>query len=124
LKKLAIIEEDSDAREMAAFTFENNGYVVTRCNKETAVDEIAKLQPHVIVVDYQLGSMNGNDLSAKLKANPLTGQIPIVIYSATKTVDEISGCGCADGYIAKPLDLSDFVYLVQRIALSGSAAVK
>ena len=109
---------------MAVFTFENNGYEVTRCSKETAVEDIAKLQPHAIVIGYQLGNTPGNEVCLKLKENDQTGQIPIVMYSATKTVDEISKGSCADGHIAKPLELEDFVYLVQRIALSGSAAVK
>ena len=118
MKKLAIIEEDSDAREMSAFTFENSGYEVFRCKKETAIDDISRIRPHIVVVGDQLGGASGNDLCAKLKANAQTGQIPIILYSSTKTVDEISKCGCADGYVAKPMQLDDFVYLVHRIALS------
>ena len=118
MKKLAIVEEDSDAREMSAFTFENSGYEVFKCQKETAIEDIGRIRPHIIVVGDQLGKTSGNDLCAKLKADAQTGQIPIILYSPTKTVDEISKCGCADGYVAKPMQLDDFVYLVHRIALS------
>ena len=118
MKKLAIVEEDSDAREMSAFTFENSGYEVFKCQKETAIEDISRIRPHIVVVGDRLGNTSGNDLCAKLKANAQTGQIPIILYSPTKTVDEISKCGCADGYVAKPMQLDDFVYLVHRISLS------
>lgn len=118
LKKLIIIEEDTDAREMAVFTFEHNGYEVTRSTKETAIDDAARMRPHIIVIGAQLGNTPGNDLCLKLKKNELTGQIPIILYSPNKTVDEISKGSCADGHIAKPLELEDFIYLVHRIALS------
>ena len=119
MKKLTIIEEDTDALNMAVFTFENNGYDVTKSTKETAIEDISRIKPHIIVIGAQLGNTPGNDLCIKLKANEQTGQIPIILYSATKSVDEISQKGtCADGHIAKPLELEDFVYLVHRIALS------
>ena len=118
MKKLAIIEEDTDAREMAAFTFENNGYEVTRCSKENAVEELGRLRPHIIVLGYKLGNIYGNELCIQLKDNEQTGLIPIIIYSADKTVAEISKGSCADGFIGKPLGLDDFIYLVHRLALS------
>jgi len=118
VKKLAIVEEDSDAREMSAFTFENSGYEVFRCKKETALEDISRIRPHIVVVGDQLGNTSGNELCVKLKNSEQTGLIPVILYSATKTVDEISKGGCADGYVAKPMQLDDFVYLVHRISLS------
>ena len=103
---------------MAVFTFENNGYEVTRSSKETAIEDVIRIKPQIIVIGAQLGDTSGNDICKRLKANEQTGQIPIILYSATKTVDEISKGSCADGHIAKPLDLEDFIYLVHRIALS------
>jgi DNA-binding response OmpR family regulator len=118
VKKLTIIEDDTDALKMAVFTFENNGYEVFRSTRETAIDDVIRIKPHIIVIGAELSNTPGNDLCIRLKANEQTGQIPIILYSATKTVDEISKRSCADGHIAKPLELEDFVYLVHRTALS------
>ncbi len=118
MKKLIIIEDDTDAREMVAFTFENGGFEVTRCRKETAVEDIAASKPHIIIIDYQLNGTPGNEICLKLKASALTGHIPIILYSATLDIDKIPVNTCADGVIAKPYELEDFVYLVNRIALS------
>jgi DNA-binding response OmpR family regulator len=118
LKKLLIIEDDTDAREMEVFTFENGGFEVIQTGQETTVEEIAALKPHVIIVGYQLKGILGNEICLKLKASDLTKHIPIILYSATVDIDKIAYDSCADGVVAKPFELEDFVYLVNRIALS------
>jgi len=118
VKRLIIIEDDTDAREMAVFTFENNGYEVISSGTEMPVKEIAELKPQIVVIGYMVNGVPGNELCVKLKANNLTANIPLILYSATKNIDEISKGSSADGFIGKPLELDDFVYLVHRIALS------
>jgi DNA-binding response OmpR family regulator len=118
VKKLIIIEDDTDAREMIAFTFENNGIEVIQSAKELSVEEIIKIKPHIMVIDYMVNGAPGNDICLKLKANEATANIPIILYSANQHIDKISVNSCADGFIAKPLQLEDFIYLVHRIALS------
>ncbi|MGZ3927790.1 MAG: response regulator, partial [Mucilaginibacter sp.] len=66
----------------------------------------------------QLSGTPGNDVCLKLKASELTKHIPIILYSPTLDIDTVSYKSVADGFVAKPLELEDFVYLVHRIALS------
>jgi CheY-like chemotaxis protein len=119
VKKLIIIEDDTDAREMAVFTFENNGYEVVKAGKDISIQEVIALKPHIIVVGYQLsGGTPGSEVCLKLKADKATKDIPVILYSPNLDMDKISQSACADGYVAKPLELEDFMYLVHRIALS------
>lgn len=118
MKRLLIIEDDTDALEMAAFTFENSGYEVIRSAKEMAVEEVAALKPHIIVIGFSVNGAPGNNICTKLKANEATQPIPVIIYSANHDLATVSRSSCAEGHIARPYELDDFVYLVQRIALS------
>jgi len=118
VKRIILIEDDTDARQMMAFMFENNGYEVVQADKELPLEQVAGIKPHIMVVDYKVNGKPGNDICLKLKANEPTQNIPIILYSAKQTMDEISLHSCADGFIAKPLELDDFIYLVHRIALS------
>ncbi|HTD98454.1 MAG TPA: hypothetical protein VK668_04185 [Mucilaginibacter sp.] len=118
MKRLIIIESDTDARQMAVFTFENNGYEVIQSAKEIPVEEIIDLKPHIMVIGYLVNGTPGNDICLKLKANERSVNIPVILYSAIQDMDTVSKNTCADGVIAKPLELDDFVYLVHRIALS------
>ena len=118
MKKLIIIEDDTDTREMSVFTFENVGYEVVKSDKEIPVQQVIDLKPHIIVIGYKVNGSPGNDICAKLKANEHTVNIPVIIYSAEEDIDKISRNSSADGFIGKPYELDDFVYLVHRIALS------
>ena len=116
MKKLIIIEDDTDAREMAAFTFENNGYLVVQSNKMMTVEEIAGEKPQIVVIGYMVNGTPGNDLCIDLKADPKTSAIPLILYSPNLDIATISPNSCADGFVGKPMELEDFVYMVHRIA--------
>jgi len=119
VKRLILIEDDKDARDMVVFTFENNGFEVIKAEKEITVDEIIALNPHIIVIGYQLKGMAGNDICLKLKANDISNPIPVILYSSTVETGKIAPGNSADGYLGKPLELEDLVYLVHRISLNN-----
>ncbi len=111
MKKLLLIEDNTDIREMVAFTFENNGFEVIKADKTTTVDDVMKLNPHVVIIDPSV-----NQLCADLKANDTTNPDPVIIYSESLQTDKIpNNCG-ADAVIAKPSELGDLVYLASRLA--------
>ena len=119
MKRLIIIEDDKDALDMAVFTFENNGFEVIKAEKEITVDEIIALKPLIIVIGYQLKGMPGSDICTKLKANDKSNPIPVILYSPIVETSKMAPCSCADGYLGKPLELDDLVWLVHRISLNN-----
>jgi DNA-binding response OmpR family regulator len=118
VKQLLIIEDDKDALDMAAFTFENNGFEVIKSNKEISAKDVVALKPHIIVIGYQLNGATGNDICSKLKADDKCNPIPVIVYSTTLETAKITKGNCADGSLGKPLELDDLVWLAHRIALS------
>ena len=111
MKKLLLIEEDTDAREMLAFALENNGFEVIKGQKSTSVDDVIQLKPNVVILDTAT-----TKLCADLKANDTTAMLPVLIYSASQNVNTIiNKCG-ADAVVAKPFELEDLVHLASRVA--------
>ncbi|MGZ3777119.1 MAG: response regulator transcription factor [Mucilaginibacter sp.] len=111
MKKLLIIEEDTDVREMLAFALENNGFEVIKDKKSASVDVVISLKPHVVIIDP-----SNTKLCADLKANDITNPLPVIIYSASLNVNKIvNKCG-ADAVVAKPFELEDLVHLASRLA--------
>jgi len=117
MKRLLIIEDDTDAREMLAFLFENNGHEVIKGDKAISVEELDRIKPHVIVIDYKLNGVSGNEVCARLKADELTKTIPVILYSATEDIP-VKGTS-ADGVVGKSLGLEDLAYLVHRLAFQN-----
>ena len=63
-------------------SFEREGYVVIQAL--TAAEmmlELAKAKPDLIVLDVGLPDADGRDVLAKLKRDPMTADIPVVIWS-------------------------------------------
>jgi signal transduction histidine kinase/ActR/RegA family two-component response regulator len=75
-------------------------------------------QPDLILLDLHLPDIPGAELFERLRANPLTRDIPVVVVSADATERQFKrllDAGAAD-YLTKPLDLRRFLDLVRRYA--------
>jgi CheY-like chemotaxis protein len=75
-------------------------------------------QPDLILLDLHLPDVPGAELFERLRANPLTRDIPVVVVSADATERQFKrllDAGAAD-YLTKPLDLRRFLDLVRRYA--------
>jgi two-component system cell cycle response regulator DivK len=80
-----------------------------------ALDLAHRRHPDVIIMDLQLPDMSGLDVTHELKAADDTHGIAIIATTAyASTADEatIRASGC-DGYMAKPIAISEFLALVE-----------
>jgi len=66
--------------------------------------------PHIILLDLKLPKLDGLAVLRKLRSSPATVEIPIVVFSAEYTQDEvqISYRAGANSFVAKPADVAGF----------------
>jgi CheY-like chemotaxis protein len=79
--------------------------------------------PDLILMDLSLPVLDGWEATRRLKADPLTARIPIVIVTAHSMSDEarrVKEIGCA-GYVMKPLDPIHFGSDLIEFLREGSA---
>jgi len=80
--------------------------------------------PDLIIMDVQLPGMSGLEVTHLLKADAATRDIPIIVTTAYGYGEEIRVSGC-DGYMAKPIAITEFLELVEslmtRSAMTRSA---
>ena len=74
-------------------------------------------QPRVIVLDLHLPDLEGTEVLARLRGDPRTRDIPVVIVSADATPGQVTRLLAqgADAYLTKPLDVSQFLALLDRL---------
>lgn len=79
--------------------------VITAENGPTALERIEKEAPDIVLLDVMMPGMSGFEVCEKVKANPKTAHIPIVIVTAlSETKDRIQGLEAgADDFLTKPV---------------------
>ena len=82
--------------------------------------------PALILLDLDLPDLHGSEVLARLKNNPTTAKIPVVVVSADATASQIERLLRAgiNHYLIKPFDINLLLYLVDKVlALARQTAV-
>lgn len=88
--------------------------VIPAMQGRLAVELATQHQPDVIVLDLHLPDLPGRDVLVRLKSDPRTRDIPVVIASAEARpshIRQLRADGAVD-YITKPIDLYEFLNVV------------
>ena len=117
MPRIFVIDDDIDLLNVVKCLLLKKGFdVSTYSDWEIANRALKKYQPQLILLDVFLSGIDGLDVCQKLKANPATRHIPILIFSAYPRIAEtaIFEYG-ADDFIAKPFELDDLIQKVHGI---------
>ncbi len=80
---ILIIDDDKDILRLLEFTLKRNGYsVITAKNGLTGLEALQTHKPDLVVCDIMMPKMTGYDFCKRVRANPQTQDIPIIIFSA------------------------------------------
>jgi CheY-like chemotaxis protein len=91
-----------------------NYKVLTAKSAEDALETLKSFQPQLIVMDLQMPGMDGVELTRKLKTDPKTQGIKVLLltsYAQMGDEKRALEAGC-DGYIYKPIDTKAFPAIV------------
>ena len=117
MSTVLLVEDSATQAEQVTRCLEKQGFMVFGARSgEEAQLRLKQKKPDLIVLDVILPGQSGFELCRKLKADPLTQGIPIVICSTKnteidKTWGEMSG---ADAYLTKPVDESQLLQIVNQ----------
>lgn len=122
-----VVDDSATIRELIAVNLELEGYVV-----ETAADadeclayvegvgDGSRRRPDIFLLDVVMPGTNGVELTRRLKSDPRTADVPVLIVSASAQQRdfEVARAAKADGYLTKPFDpdelLSEVAQLLQQ----------
>ncbi|GAC1651156.1 MAG: hypothetical protein NVS4B8_25930 [Herpetosiphon sp.] len=88
---------------------------------EIGLDMAAAQQPDLILLDLHLPDMSGENVLRRLRADPRTATIPVVVISADANASRMAtliGLG-ARAYLTKPLDLVQFLATIDLMLQRG-----
>lgn len=113
-----IVEDDESIREIETIALKNSNYMVYAFEK--AKDFYRKLDeivPDLVLLDIMLPDENGYDIVKKLRKNPATKRLPVIMVTAKSTeMDMIKGLDDgADDYIKKPFSVMELITRVKAL---------
>lgn len=100
-----VVEDEQDIRELVSYNLLKEGYQVAGvASGEDALSLLASRQPDLILLDLMLPGLDGVSVCRKLKSDPKTQSLPIVMLTAKgEETDIVGGLNLgADDYVTKP----------------------
>ncbi len=112
-KKILIVDDDESILDAVCMVLEDEGYEVEITMKgDETVETVHRVKPDVILLDVLMSGKDGREICKKLKSDPLTKAIPVIMISAHPSAKEgAMSCG-ADMFLAKPFDTQELIDLV------------
>ncbi len=114
-KKVLIIENDQDIRDIVAFILAEQGFDILSIPEPEDLQQIIPFAPQVILLDEFINSKPGHRLCRKIKLVPLLKAVPVIILSTASDIELIAAECEANDFIRKPFDVGEMVDKVVRL---------
>ena len=113
-----IVEDDLNIREIESIALKNSNYTVSAFDcAEAFFGQMAELLPDLVILDIMLPDQDGYEIMRKMRKNPLTAKIPVIIVTAKTTeMDLVKSLDSgADDYIRKPFSIMELLSRVRAL---------
>ena len=115
---ILIVDDEEDIQELLKFNLTKEGYeVLLAGNGEKALESARNKNPQLIVLDLMLPGIDGLNVCKKLKNEPKTASIPIVMLTAKgEESDIVTGLEIgADDYVTKPFSPKVLIARIRKL---------
>src|SRR5918998_966162 len=119
-KPVLIVEDDPDIAESLRYNLERDGLkalIAETGEKGLAAALDAKNPPALVILDLMLPGMSGTELCRRLRREPATRRVPIIMLTArVSESDRLIGFDLgADDYITKPFGVRELMARVRAV---------
>ena len=104
-EKILIIDDDVDTLRLVGLMLQRQGYeIIAASNGSQGLTKALEERPDLILLDVMMPDMDGYEVTRRLRKNPVTVAIPIMMFTAkTQLDDKVTGFEVgADDYLTKP----------------------
>jgi len=106
MKKILIVKDERDIRDLLTYILETAGYQVIRAGDGEVACRLSRSEmPDLVLSDVRLPKVSGYEVCRRLKADPALRHIPVLFLSAHGQEAEVQAgvAAGAAGYLVKPL---------------------
>lgn len=117
--RVVCIEDESEMIDLVSMILSREGYqVIGAPGGLQGLQTVEDTQPELVLLDLMMPDLDGWEVYQRLKANPKTTHVPIIVVTArAQSIDKILGLHIAkvDDYITKPFSPSELLTSIERV---------
>ena len=117
-EKVLIVDDEEDVLELVRYNLAKNGYrIETATTGEEALTQARAKAPDLMILDLMLPGIDGLEVCQKLREDPKTEAIPIIMLTAKgEEADIVTGLELgADDYITKPFSVRELMARIKAV---------
>lgn len=118
-KKILVVDDEKDIVEIISMYLEREDYkVMGACDGVEALQKIISSPPDLVILDIMMPKLDGHSLNIKLKENPETKDIPVIVITGKGHLREIitarEDVTVAD-YLEKPFQMNELLEKIKNV---------
>jgi len=108
MPRILVVDDDQSILDAMEITLNLEGYDVESTTKgEETFSKIESFKPDLIFMDVYLSGMDGREICKQIKQENKTKHIPVIIFSANKSMKEVFKDSGANDFIGKPFNMDE-----------------
>jgi DNA-binding response OmpR family regulator len=117
-ERILIVDDEAQSRKLIGLVLTRQGYKVEEAeNGLEALDQAFARPPDLILLDLMMPNMDGIEVTQLLRADELTANIPIIMFTARGMVDDkVEGFEAGvDDYLTKPIHPAELTARIKSV---------
>jgi len=122
-QNILVVDDDRDSLKLIGLMLQRRGYQITVA--QTGAQALVKAEgesPDLIILDVMMPDIDGYEVCRRLRANPQTAHLPVIMFTAkTQVTDKVAGFQAgADDYLTKPIHPAELTTRVEAMLLRSA----
>ena len=118
MKKIFIVEDDANIRDLVSYALEKNEYQTEGFSDAAALYEALRNElPDLILLDIMLEGEDGYSILKRLRQSSSSSEVPVIMMTAKNAeMDKVRGLDLgADDYVTKPFGVMELMSRVRAV---------
>ena len=118
MSRILVVEDEAAIAELVSINLRHAGFEVSVAdNADAAQDEVDRVLPDLVVLDWMLPGQSGLALAKRWRATARTRELPIIMLTArSEESDKLSGLDAgADDYLTKPFSTKELLARIRAV---------
>lgn len=113
-KKILVVDDDQDILFVLKLMLEMKGYSVELSSEPGNILKKGSQLPELLLLDIWMGNYDGREICQQIKTDPFTKNLPVILLSASRDIEQSAKNAGADDFLAKPFEQKHLLEKIEK----------